>query len=104
MTQKSNYGHLRSAVVSAFLLSMGYLVLHLLNPPGFGLGDAKFSLFIGAALGWHGIQEVAIGTFLAFLTAGVFAAGVLLLTRENRKSTFPFGPFMVLGMWMALLT
>ncbi|WP_278256418.1 hypothetical protein [Nocardioides convexus] len=44
-----------------------------------------------------------VGAFLGFLLGAV--AGVLLMAggRAGRKSAVPFGPFMILGAWAAIL-
>ncbi|MFI6267672.1 prepilin peptidase [Micromonospora zamorensis] len=69
----------------------------LLGHRGFGLGDAKLALSVGALLGWYGWPVLLLGLLLAFgLSALVSLA--LLATRRARWSThLPFGPFLLLG-------
>jgi len=42
-------------------------VLFLIAPRGFGFGDVKLSLALGAVLGWYGWAIVLIGTFAGVL-------------------------------------
>lgn len=69
---------------------------------GFGLGDAKLALSIGAALGWFGWPTVLAGLLVAFVASGAVAVGLLLLGRIRWSQQLPFGPFLVLGTVAAL--
>ena len=59
-----------------------------------GMGDAKLALLIGAALGWGVVGAVLLGLLCTF------PAALFVLGRGGiaaRKSTIPFGPFLVAG-------
>jgi leader peptidase (prepilin peptidase) / N-methyltransferase len=75
------------------------LVAALIYPAGMGMGDVKFALFMGVALG----KSVPVA-----LMAGMIAAmvpSIVLFARHGkqaRKMGIPFGPFLALGSVVAL--
>lgn len=90
-------------VVGAGLaLFLFYLLLHVINPGGMGLGDVKLAGILGMYLGFLSWSHLLLGTLLAFVTGALWACGLMVLRRANRKSTFAFGPFMFLGTAVAL--
>ncbi|SCG69400.1 leader peptidase (prepilin peptidase) / N-methyltransferase [Micromonospora zamorensis] len=91
-------GHWLRAVIGGTGLALFFAsTTLLLGRRGFGLGDAKLALSVGALLGWYGWPVLLLGLLLAFgLSALVSLA--LLATRRARWSThLPFGPFLLLG-------
>ena len=91
------------AVVGLVALFGGYFLLAVIVPGGMGFGDVKLAGVLGLYLGWLGWTELAVGTFGGFLLGGL--AGLLLMAtgRAGRKSHLPFGPFMLLGAFLAIL-
>ncbi|MEU7587149.1 A24 family peptidase [Micromonospora sp. NPDC049230] len=93
----------RAAVGGAGLALFFASTTVLLGNRGFGLGDAKLALGVGALLGWYGWPVLLFGLLLAFGLSAVVSLG-LLATRRARWSThLPFGPFLLLGTVGALL-
>lgn len=78
------------------------LLVRLSRPEAFGGGDVKLAALVGAHLGWFGPEAVASGVALGFVAAGVAAVGVL--AAGARGTSLPFGPFLLLGAWVRLLT
>jgi len=75
-----------------------YLLMNLLSRGAMGMGDVKLALSVGLLAGYLGWFHVIVATLIAFLAGGV-VSGVLLATRRaGRRSTIPFGPFMLLGL------
>jgi leader peptidase (prepilin peptidase)/N-methyltransferase len=68
---------------------------------GFGLGDVKF---LAAAGIWIGIAGLPMLLLFAALTA-LAAAGVMQLVGRDmtRQTSLPFGPFLTLGLLLALV-
>ena len=67
---------------------------------GMGGGDVKYALFLGFALG---ASKLAVALFLAFLT-GAFLSLILISVGKKRfGQTIPFGPFLSVGGFAALL-
>jgi leader peptidase (prepilin peptidase)/N-methyltransferase len=80
-----------------------YLALALIRPGGMGLGDVKLAGVLGLYLGWLGWGELAVGSFSAFLLGGLFGVVLLAVRRAGRKSSIPFGPWMLAGAWIGIL-
>lgn len=96
----SEYG--RAVLAGAALLAL-YLVLHLVNPAGMGLGDVKLSGPLGALLGWISWNALLWGALAGFLLGAVAGLVLIAVRRAGRKSELPFGPWMLAGAWLAIL-
>lgn len=68
-----------------------YLLARLVAHGGFGLGDVKLGVMLGAMLG-------PVSTFvtlqLSFIAGGVVAIALLGLKLRSRRDLIPFGPFL----------
>lgn len=96
--------NLRRAFIGAVVLGSGYLVLALMGAgSGMGLGDVKLAPSLGALTAWFGWDTWASGAALAFLLGGMWGV-VLLIRGRGLKSRMPFGPFMVAGAVIALIS
>jgi len=91
------------AVLAAAALAGFYLTLLIAVPTGSGPGDVKFSLPLGAMLGWYGWPVLFTGTLCTFLGAGAYALALLVGRRASRRDTFALGPFMAAGAFIAIL-
>ncbi|MFC9297207.1 prepilin peptidase [Streptomyces sp. NPDC057011] len=90
-------GSWRLALLGGGALGASYLLLHLLNPAGLGLGDVKLALSLGVALGWYGWGVWALGAFLGFLYGSLYGLSLVVRGSAARKDAFAFGPFMAAG-------
>jgi leader peptidase (prepilin peptidase)/N-methyltransferase len=100
------WGWLLRAVLAALFLFVTYLVLALASPGGGGLGygDVKLAGVLGLLLGWLGWGPVIISILVAFVIGGISALTLLVTGRAGRTSRFAFGPSMILGAWVALMS
>ncbi|MFG2128419.1 prepilin peptidase [Streptomyces sp. NPDC048751] len=96
-------GDWTTALLGSLALGVGYLVLHLINPGGMGLGDVKLALGAGAVLGWYGWPTLMLGTFAGFLLGALYGGVLVLARRADRKTAIPFGPFLIAGAFLGLL-
>jgi leader peptidase (prepilin peptidase)/N-methyltransferase len=96
-------GRMLRALEAAGVAGASLLALALLSPGGMGLGDVKFALVLGLALGWLGWSAVLAGFVGAFLLGGLAALVALLVLRAGRKTQLPFGPWLALGAILAVL-
>ena len=88
--------HLLSALCSvAFFLALYFLT----KKRGIGFGDVKYAAFMGILLGY---PQIIVGLYAAFLT-GAAIAFILIIGRRKKfkKDTIAFGPFLVLGTYVA---
>lgn len=89
-------------VLAALVLLIAYLALRMLSAGGVGGGDVKLAAVIGLHLGWLGWGSVVVGTLAGFMLGGVFATGMLLTRRAERRTAVAFGPWMIAGAWVAI--
>lgn len=94
---------LRSGIGMAVMF-LGYLILALAYSGGMGFGDVKLAGVLGLYLAWLGWEHLIVGAFAAFVLGGVFSIALLVLRKANRKTGIPFGPWMVFGAWIGILS
>lgn len=93
------------SVIGAVALSIFYFTIIMIAPRGMGLGDVKLSPLIGGIAGaYAGLSGFIIATFAGFLIAGIIGISMMLFNKKTtRKTKVPFGPFMIIGLWVAIL-
>jgi leader peptidase (prepilin peptidase)/N-methyltransferase len=72
----------------------------LLNPSAIGMGDVKLAALLGAGLGLHVVDALALGFVLL---APVALATLVRGGMAARKTALPMGPFLALGGFMVLI-
>ncbi|MBU1188910.1 MAG: A24 family peptidase [Gammaproteobacteria bacterium] len=93
------------AIVGA---AVGYLLLwgfyHLFRlltgKHGMGYGDFKLLAALGALLGWSMLPAVIL---VASISGAVLGIAWLMIKGQGRQTRIPFGPFLALAGWVALL-
>jgi len=101
----SIFTDLQSAVIGAIA---GYLSLWLVyqafklltKKEGMGYGDFKLLAMLGAWFGW---QLLPLTILLAAFSGAVIGGTYLMLSRHGRDHPVPFGPFLCVAGWIALL-
>lgn len=68
---------------------------------GMGLGDVKLAGVLGLAAGSLGVTPAIVSPVAAFLLGGVAALAAL---RVARGAGIPFGPSLLAGFWIAVVT
>ncbi len=97
------HGASYSSLIAGPLLALPFALLWLISKGKWmGLGDAKLILGIGWLLGLDGGINALI---LSFWIAAVVSVGWLLVTykRFKPRTEVPFGPYLILGMYLVLL-
>lgn len=98
----------RTALFAAILAGVVFLVLYfggqlVFGAEAFGFGDVKLAVFIGMATGLSNLRMVHAILYGVFL--GGLVAIILLITRiRSMKEAVPYGPFLVAGTLLILLT
>ena len=64
-----------------------------------GFGDFKLLALLGAWLGWQMLPLVIILSSLA----GAVIGGTLIALGRDRADAIPFGPFLAIAGWLALM-
>jgi leader peptidase (prepilin peptidase)/N-methyltransferase len=93
---------------SLFGAIFGYLVLWtvfvifklITGKEGMGYGDFKLLAMLGAWLGWQYLPLIII---LSSFTGSIVGAGLLLLSKHKKSQPIPFGPFLAIAGWIALM-
>jgi leader peptidase (prepilin peptidase)/N-methyltransferase len=79
-----------------------YFALCFAYPAGMGFGDVKLSGVLGLYTAWLGWDVWVVALMLGFFLGGFFGIGVVLTKRGGRKTAVPFGPFMIIGAFLAI--
>jgi len=93
--------YLRAMLGGAALFAF-YFLLAFIYPAGMGFGDVKLAGVLGIYLGWVSWGVLVLGGFAAFLLGAVVGIGVIVFGKGGRKTKVPFGPFMIVGAFLAL--
>ena len=89
---------LNPALISAAAIGVFFLVMHLLYPPGLGLGDVKLVPSLGLFLGWLTVSvpdalRLVLWTMIgALLAAGVIGMGIKAWARRQPPERFADQP------------
>jgi leader peptidase (prepilin peptidase)/N-methyltransferase len=96
---------LADAVIGAMA---GYLILWsvywlfklLTGKEGMGYGDFKLLAAIGAWLGWQALPLVIL---LSSLVGAICGIALIVMRGRGREVPIPFGPYLAVAGWIALL-
>jgi leader peptidase (prepilin peptidase)/N-methyltransferase len=99
------YTDLSSAVIGA---AAGYLSLWLVfhafklatGKEGMGFGDFKLFALFGAWFGWQSLPLIIL---LSSLAGAVIGLSLILLRGHDKNVPIPFGPYLAIAGWIALL-
>lgn len=99
------YAPLDSAVIGAIIgygsLWLVYQVFRVVTGrEGMGYGDFKLLAAFGAWLGW---QQLPLIILLSSFVGAVIGLGGILLLGRDRSIPIPFGPFLCVAGWIAML-
>lgn len=86
------------ALLAGLICLVACFALAWISPWGMGLGDVKLSGALGIAMGWFGRDALWTGVASAIFTNALVGVFMLVTRRGTRRSEYPFGPHMVLGM------
>lgn len=88
--------------VGGVALWLFYFLLVVIYPAGMGGGDVKLAGLLGMYLGWLGYRELVVGAAAGFALGGVLSVLLLATGVVTRKTLVPYGPFMLVGAWLAV--
>lgn len=90
-------------IASALGASLFFLLLFVVTKgKGMGFGDVKFAGVIGLLLGF---PNTVIALYSSFLIGAIVSLALIVTKRKKLKgSIISFGPFMILGVLVAILT
>lgn len=91
------YSHLGAAAIA---FGFFYGLFYVSKGAWMGGGDVKYSPIMGLLVG---IPAVFTALFLAFNTGAVVSLALIGFGIKSRKDAVPFGPFLIVATWIALL-
>ena len=93
-----------TALAGGAALFVLYLVLALVSPRGMGMGDVKLAALVGLFAGYLGWATLVVAAFAGFLVGGLAALVGIAAGMATRTTAIPFGPWMLVGLWLAVAT
>ncbi len=98
------FGHLHTpnSLAIGFAIPVAFFGALFLGSRGrwLGGGDIRIGAIMGFVLGW---PKILVGLFLAYCIGSVFSVVGLATKRIGLKSAIPFGPFLFLGAYLAMV-
>lgn len=79
------------------------LVLALIARGGFGFGDVKLAFLLGLFTAYQSWETLIVAVFAAFLLGGFVSAILVVFRIRSRKDSIPFGPYLVVGAYLAIV-
>jgi prepilin signal peptidase PulO-like enzyme (type II secretory pathway) len=88
--------------ILAVIIAAGFFLAIFLVSKGkwMGFGDVKLAVLMGLLLG---VYNVLAALFLAFFFGAIIGVILMVFDKKNLKSEIPFGPFLIIGTFLALL-
>lgn len=95
-----SFQSLISPLISAFSASLFFLAIVLVSRGKWmGTGDIWLAFLMGLILGW---PNILVALSLAFFIGAIIGTGLIMGGRKTLKSETPFGPFLVIGTFLAM--
>lgn len=89
-----------AAAGGALFAGLYYGSLRLLGREGIGFGDVKLAAAAGLLLGW---QKLIFALLIASVAGSVILMALRRARNDEKDREYPFGPFIVVGMAVAML-
>jgi leader peptidase (prepilin peptidase) / N-methyltransferase len=99
-----DFAALVRALLGGLALAGAFLLLALVRPGQLGGGDIKLAGIAGLALGWLGWPTLIAGAVLGFVLSALVSLALLAARRVTLRSAISFGPFLVGGALLAMIT
>lgn len=92
---------LLGGAVGLVFFAVAYALAGVLYPGkiGLGMGDVTLATFIGLVVGF---PSAIVAIVLGILMGGLVSALLLLARRATLQTAIPYGPFLILGGWIAM--
>ena len=87
-------------VGGGIILIIGLVGLVIFKKEAMGGGDIKLAAMIGAFLGW---RYIIISLFFGFFLGALAGIFLIMSKIKSKEDAVPFGPFIILGSFIALL-
>ncbi len=102
-----NYQNIVNVLIAGLIIFSFFALLWLMGRGNWmGFGDAKLGLAMGLVLGISkGVTAVMVGFWLGAIVGILLMILTKIFSKFNYhlKSEIPFGPFLILGMWLSIV-
>jgi len=96
-----NFYVISSHLLAAFAaFSFFFIIFWFSKGQWMGFGDAKFAILMGLLLGF---PNTVVALFLAFFFGAIIGVILMIFEKKGLKSEIPFGPFLIFGVFLALI-
>ena len=96
----NNLNILLNSLIGALISLIFFLIIYLISSGKYlGFGDVKFSFFMGLFLGY---PKILVALFFSFFIGAIIGIILIILKEKTFKSEIPFGPFLIIGVYIAL--
>jgi leader peptidase (prepilin peptidase)/N-methyltransferase len=92
-------GHLIVSLITAAVVFGIFFLIHLFSKNGMGFGDVEY---IGALALYLTPISIVWAVLIASVSAIIFTIPMLATHKANRKTRVPFGPFLAIGVSIAI--
>jgi leader peptidase (prepilin peptidase) / N-methyltransferase len=99
---RQDWWALARAGIGAVALFAFFYAIAVVAPTAMGFGDVKLAGLLGGLLGYLSWSALVIGAFAGFALGAGFGVALIALRRGGRRTSIPFGPFMLAGAVLAL--
>ncbi len=96
-------GALWRALLCGAVLAVVFALIARVSPRSMGRGDVKLVPTLGVLTGYVSALTTVVAITLAFVLGALVALVGLAARRMTMASALPFGPFLLLGAWTALV-
>ena len=90
-----NWSYIWSSILSFAFLNFLYLIT---KKKGMGFGDVKLAIFMGLFLGY---PKIIVAFYIAFVVGAIVSLILIIFKKATKKTQIPFGPFLILGTFVA---
>ena len=90
------FNTLAAALIGSLFL---FLILLLTKGKGMGGGDVKLAFLMGLILGW---PVLLFAMLISFILGSIYGIPLIITGKKKMNSMVPFGPFLVMGTFIAL--
>jgi leader peptidase (prepilin peptidase)/N-methyltransferase len=87
-------------IMGFFVMSGFLLIISIIVKGGMGMGDIKLMAAAGLLLGW---QKIIVAMMVGSIVGSLIGIGLLAFKIVKRKQPIPFGPFLAIGIMLAML-
>ncbi len=92
-----------TALIGLVALGGFYGLLWFIYPKGMGFGDVTTAGLLGLALGFLGLENLAVGAIAGPLVGGLMVIALATVRKAGRGTRIPYGPALLTGAWIGLL-